>query len=261
MRKCKIEPLQKFGSLITTGNQELRKSGSKNKSFFECKCDCGKLVWIRSSSLINKDTTSCGCKKGETISKKMKGHTNNLVDLSGCRFGRLTVSNEHKRVSSGKYFVTKWKCICDCKKQTWVQSSSLHNKTTTSCGCYAKQRASEANSIEPGLSAKRNVFSLYKIAAKRRNLSFNLSFDEFIIFCKQNCYYCGSQSLNKCIVEGNNGEFIYNGIDRVDNEKGYSLQNCVTACKICNRAKSIMNKSDFISWIKKASEHIKVNKL
>jgi 5-methylcytosine-specific restriction endonuclease McrA len=43
----------------------------------------------------------------------------------------------------------------------------------------------------------------------------------------------------------------YNGIDRVNNLGPYSLNNCVTCCKYCNRCKYDMTISEFKQYIKK----------
>ena len=45
------------------------------------------------------------------------------------------------------------------------------------------------------------------------------------------------------------GDFTYNGIDRVDNTKGYQVNNCVASCFICNKAKGVMTQSEFLNWI------------
>lgn len=45
-------------------------------------------------------------------------------------------------------------------------------------------------------------------------------------------------------------EFVYNGIDRMDNSLGYISGNVVTCCQICNRAKGAMLLEDFMLWIK-----------
>ena len=68
-----------------------------------------------------------------------------------------------------------------------------------------------------------------------------------------NCHYCGvepekiSQSSNK--NKPYNGDYIYNGIDRIDNNKGYTMDNVVPCCEICNNAKKNLSKVKFISWL------------
>jgi hypothetical protein len=44
------------------------------RSYWVCQCDCGKTISVRASHLLDKTSTSCGCKKLELISKKSKKH-------------------------------------------------------------------------------------------------------------------------------------------------------------------------------------------
>ena len=46
-----------------------------------------------------------------------------------------------------------------------------------------------------------------------------------------------------------NGDFIYNGLDRIDNSKNHSKENCVACCKYCNYAKRERSFSEFKEWI------------
>ena len=46
-----------------------------------------------------------------------------------------------------------------------------------------------------------------------------------------------------------------NGIDRIDNNIGYTNENSVPCCKTCNFAKNILSESQFYLWIKKIYEH------
>lgn len=57
-----------------------------------------------------------------------------LVDLTGQRFGRLTVI---ERAGTKKGHAT-WLCICDCGKESTVKGSSLTSGMTRSCGCLYK---------------------------------------------------------------------------------------------------------------------------
>lgn len=42
----------------------------------------------------------------------------------------------------------------------------------------------------------------------------------------------------------------YNGIDRVNNNEGYTLLNSLSCCIICNRAKNSLSYGEFIEWVK-----------
>lgn len=78
-------------------------------------------------------------------------------------------------------------------------------------------------------------FHKYRKNAYMRNISFKIEFDLFEKMIKDKCYYCGEDP----------GEFT-NGIDRVNNDIGYEINNIVTACSMCNKLKRIKNESTFI---------------
>ena len=56
-----------------------------------------------------------------------------------------------------------------------------------------------------------------------------------------NCYYCGISPRQK------GRGMLYNGIDRFDNAKGYTIENCVPACGTCNRLKRKENFDEFLA--------------
>lgn len=62
-----------------------------------------------------------------------------LIDLTGQRFGRLTViSKDNERITkSGSY----WICKCDCGTTKSVKSSSLRRGEIQSCGCLRAERS------------------------------------------------------------------------------------------------------------------------
>ena len=84
----------------------------------------------------------------------------------------------------------------------------------------------------------RNIPQYYKDYVKgstKRGYEMNLDFDTFSGLVSAECHYCGHKT-----------EGEVNGIDRVDNSRGYSVENCVTACWKCNRIKHIYHKDFFI---------------
>jgi hypothetical protein len=69
------------------------------------------------------------------------------------------------------------------------------------------------------------------------------------------CAYCGSPpSQVYCSKGGYNGDYIYNGIDRVNNSIGYEENNVVACCKICNTMKSTLSQEKFFRHIKRIVE-------
>ena len=99
-----------------------------------------------------------------------------------------------------------------------------------------------------GMSARNTVLNAYKKEAEERNLSWGLSEEHYDCITKQNCFYCCVEPSNVRYLGYDNGSFIYTGIDRVNNSFGYEIDNVVPCCRICNRAKDVRSKEDFIFW-------------
>lgn len=60
-----------------------------------------------------------------------KGHSRKKLDLTGQRYGRLTVLGPAENIGSR----TAWRCLCDCGKEAVVQTGRLRSGHTSSCGC------------------------------------------------------------------------------------------------------------------------------
>lgn len=61
-----------------------------------------------------------------------------VKNLSGSKFGRLTVIGENGRSKQGSVI---WLCQCECGNQVSVNSSYLMTNTTRSCGCLKKEES------------------------------------------------------------------------------------------------------------------------
>lgn len=61
----------------------------------------------------------------------MAGHSRQKLDLTGQRYGHLTVLAPAEN-RGGR---TAWRCLCDCGRETVVQSGRLRCGHTKSCGC------------------------------------------------------------------------------------------------------------------------------
>jgi hypothetical protein len=97
----------------------------------------------------------------------------------------------------------------------------------------------------------------YKRHAKNRGLSWELSFDDVKKIIQQPCFYCGTEKSNHKFTKNCKEGYDHNGIDRIDSNKGYAVDNVVPCCKVCNYAKSDMNQKAFIGWACKVAEHSK----
>lgn len=59
-----------------------------------------------------------------------------IIDLTGKRFGKLTVIKKHNQDKWGGW---NWLCMCDCGNETVVSGGHLRGLKTKSCGCSRKE--------------------------------------------------------------------------------------------------------------------------
>lgn len=174
------------------------------------------------------------------------------LKLRGMRFGKLVAINPtDKRV--GKAIV--WKCKCDCGNDAYVLSYNLYRLNTQSCGCLNKSAAmavGHANSKDKRYNPAINrLYGRYYKNCISTGRDFNLSKEDFVSIVTKDCNYCGIPPMQVANSSDKIVSFLYNGIDRVDSSKGYSLDNCVPCCKICNFAKKDMDLDSFMAWIRR----------
>lgn len=103
-----------------------------------------------------------------------------------------------------------------------------------------------------GHSGLLRLYRTYETNAKKRNYEFSLSLVEFEELTKGLCHYCNIEPNQEFYSGGHkspHSKYIYNGIDRLDNTKGYSIDNCKSCCGTCNKMKMDLNREDFIKKI------------
>lgn len=213
-----------------------------------------KIGWARartSSSLVARTIVPYTSTKGGALVPAPKPM------LVGSRFGRWTVvAPVAQRSRNGN---AKSLCICDCGTQSIVINGSLRRGTSSSCGCYARERTSLCwgKRLPFGEAARREILRSLKRNAHARNKPFAIS-DEYIneLF-NGPCHWCGRYAVNEFSRRnGKTGSFRYNGIDRLDNNHGYIIGNVVSCCGPCNIAKHDMSAADFVTMCKLiASKH------
>jgi hypothetical protein len=172
------------------------------------------------------------------------------LDLIGQKFGRLTVLEKANSIKGD----TAWKCKCDCGNIKITKTEYLRNGDCKSCGCITKERC-----VVMSKSLTRRKYSPLEATARfiwNKRYS-EMDFEDFYNLSQQNCYYCGEPPSNitessrtrSLKDEKESGIFIYNGLDRVDNNKVHTKENCVPCCKYCNYAKSDLTLKEFKEWV------------
>lgn len=182
----------------------------------------------------------------------MKGKASNLLNM---RFGKLLVISKDPQKGNGIY----WNCICDCGNTKIIRSSDLtKSNPTISCGCMAyassKENIKKAQlasiKYSPADSTAKDIWShCYNDG--------NISLSKFIELSQQNCFYCDNKPSNKSNTATKKsslnrkiyGDFIYNGLDRINNFNNHNIDNVVTCCLTCNFSKSNMDINSFIYHI------------
>jgi hypothetical protein len=175
------------------------------------------------------------------------------VDYTEKRFGKLLVikfygQNEHRS--------SLWLCQCDCGNERIVDSSNLRNGNTSSCGKCTPNRGNKENFKGKEIASFNRILNNYRNNAKKRNILFELTEDQFKILTKQNCFYCNCSPSQVSVVKSGSGNYIYNGIDRLDSKQGYTMDNTVPCCGRCNEAKNDLSYEDFVKWIESVHKNL-----
>lgn len=166
-------------------------------------------------------------------------------DLSGQVIGLITLI---KRIPNNKKQNIRYlgKCVCGNIKEYDIGNLKrrLEVKNDLKCGCN--------NYKKPfGESMFNNLILRYINSAKKKKLEFTINKEIFKELIKQNCFYCGTEPKSILKHPRSNGDCIYNGLDRVDNNLGYIINNVVTCCETCNKAKLKQSQKEFYNWIRK----------
>jgi hypothetical protein len=129
-----------------------------------------------------------------------------------------------------------------CRRQHFGYTKTLH---ASHFGRFLLENSPTSN----GLEAFNQMLSDYKNRARIRGLQFLLTESEFYDLAQGCCFYCGEAP--EAYGEGVYSQFfVRNGIDRQDNDLGYTAENCVSCCTFCNKAKSNHSVGNFLEKIK-----------
>ena len=180
-----------------------------------------------------------------------------IKSIAGEQFGRLiAVSPTEQRYQRN----VVWLCKCSCGGEKLVSRGFLVTGGAKSCGCLKDESMAKAiatRTLPYGEASFNALFSGYKHSAKNRDYYFKLTKKQFRKLTKQRCFYCNIKP-HKEFTNGSgifNGFYKYNGVDRANNSKGYTIENCVSCCEECNYMKKTMNQKEFINKCKKIADN------
>ena len=148
-----------------------------------------------------------------------------LIDLTGQRFGRLTVIERAENAGNKQI---RWLCKCDCGGKVTVRGDHLRSSYVLSCGCLNRENTSKRSRK---LMTKHGLYytRLYKTWSNMKDRCCNPKNRSYPRY--------GGRGITVCEEWLHNFQAFYdwamaNGyrddlsIDRIDNDKGYSSDNC-----------------------------------
>jgi len=222
------------------------------KRMWLCECECGVVRTFVGRALRDGQSKSCGCSRfAHNNNDLLKFKSINGKNLIGKKFGKLSPIRHLGKINE-KSIDQYWLCKCDCGNEKIIRSRNLANGGTRSCGC-------SSGKLPYGQSAFNQLRNGYKRGAKARSLCYELSDEQFRNITSKKCFYCGvppKQSVPQFLKGKLNGDYLHNGIDRLDNSSGYTIDNCVPCCKSCNYFKSTLSMEDFLSNVERIYKHV-----
>lgn len=211
---------QKYGRLTVIGlNEEKSRNGAL---YWDCLCDCGIKKTVNGYNLKNGNVRSCGCLGNENRHLR-KG---SITDKTGKRY--------HNYIVLGKYGEKNnevlWKCLCDCGKEFIRENSKLSARK--SCGCIGSGRKKDTTSdcyfftTTKGMSQHsydrlRKEWHSMKDRCKPQYHNSNIYYERGISVCEEWLIF-----RNFAIWALENGYDDDLTLDRIDNNKSYSPDNC-----------------------------------
>ena len=146
------------------------------------------------------------------------------IDITGERYGRLTVIKK-AHIDKPKSW---WVCKCDCGNEKIVSADSLRRGAIVSCGCYHRERTAQINT-KHGCAARSGVSRLYNIWGGIVQRCSNKNNPEYRIYGGRGICICEEWKRDfrefKKWAEGHGYQNDLT-IDRIDNNLGYSPENC-----------------------------------
>lgn len=198
---------QVFGSLTVVSRAEnLVYKGGKIKVRWNCLCECGnKTVKYSNQLKVADKPVSCGCMTPKAKSK---------YDINGGVFGFLTVLEKSQKKVGRNYL---WSCKCECGNIISVLSTVLRKGEKKSCGCKTKAETSGTHGMYGT-----PTHNTWRTMIERCTRPYHKSYEKYktVSICSR--WMESFENFYEDMGERPEGTTL----DRLDNNMGYSKENC-----------------------------------
>ena len=144
-------------------------------------------------------------------------------------------AQRRKHAKETNKYINEYAAMPDEERRVYIKKKSEQNqhRFKTSPTALAARKAY-------GKSDK-GVYSMYKNECnrrgrKKRGIQMLLNFEEFSLLINNNCVYCGKENCR--------------GVDRIDSDGNYTLDNAQPCCIICNQMKNSLTEEEFLGHMK-----------
>lgn len=146
-------------------------------------------------------------------------------DLTGQRFGHLTVI---ARAANGKDGGVRYDCLCDCGSRKTIRGKHLKSGAIDNCGCQSRQRAMDTM-LSNGTGHGGSETRLYKIWGGMKSRCCNPRRERYPDYGGRGITVCDEwkdsfPAFRDWALANGYAENLT--IDRIDDNKGYSPDNC-----------------------------------
>lgn len=180
----------------------------------------------------------------------------NFIDLTGKRFGRLTVIEQ---VGKANNHGVLWRCKCDCGNEKNVRSNYLRSGGTTSCGCYRLEQKKEQfkRSAEWKTTHGMSNTPLYRQWRAMKNRCYNKKQNMYPRYGGRGIKVCEEWQKFEPFMEWAlaHGYKEHLALDRIDGDGDYSPDNC----RWVTQAENNRNKSNLIYLTARGETHLLVD--